>query len=107
MRHFRDYILYLYTGDVFTAGNNNVFQPVYNFNIAIGMNYSAISTMEPPASKSILSLGIFFKIPLHNIVTTHNDLTTCFAVPGQILHVVVDHPDWSILDIGNTLMCLQ
>src|SRR5664280_655545 len=89
MRHFRDYILYLYTGDVFTAGNNNVFQPVHNFNIAIGMNYSAISTIEPPAFKSLFSLGMVIEIPLHNIVTPHNDFTTCFAIPGHIIHVAV------------------
>jgi hypothetical protein len=55
----------------------------------------------------LLHSGMVIELPLHNIVAPHNDLSACFSIPGNIVHVIVDCPDRSILAIGNTLMSLE
>ena len=70
----------LNAGDVFTAGNNDVFATIFDLNVAVGVAHTQVAGMKPAPGKSSFGGFCVTQITFHPHVAAQNDLTDGCAV---------------------------
>ena len=95
---------YLDRRDVLAAGNDDVFRPVLELNVAVRVDHPEVSRVEPPARESLLRGLRIAEISLHHDIPTEHDLSHRFTVAGHRLHGFrIKHVELFEREIPDTL----
>jgi hypothetical protein len=98
---------YLNTGDILSAADDHILEPVANFDVAVGVNDGRIAGIHPASPDHVRGRFRIQIIALHHRVSTYNDLPGRLAVAAYFTTVRADNAQLSGCDKLNPLPRLQ
>ena len=84
---FVDHVFHFDAGDVFAAGNNDVFAAVFNLHVAVGVLHAQVAGVEPAAGKGFFGGVRVFQVAFHYNITAEHQFAHAVAIPRHRLHV--------------------
>src|SRR5690554_912441 len=75
-------------GDVFATRDDDVFQSVLDFDVAVFMPYGQVTGVEPAAAESFFCGTWVLQVTFHHSITAQEDLANGFAIFRDRLHGV-------------------
>ncbi|MBA7630037.1 hypothetical protein ES703_37545 [subsurface metagenome] len=104
---FAENIFHFNTGNIFTAAYDNVFESVFYLHITIGVHHSSIAGMEPSTLEGFACFLWLLEILLHQDITTKNNFSYSCPIKRHILHILIDHSQFTHGYIDYTLAHLD